>query len=321
MLTADSERPFDQATRDASLSVFSGAARVYLPGVDRADPMPWRHRYVRASLLTNRHRTAAARIAQLVLPCMVAQRPPALYRTHVKQLLDQSLGEQTDWEALAVELDETLSLLQLEVEDLREEKDLALMEALDSERGAADALQKLDAHRQQLRVRGEVPELVELEIDETIEVDSCAQAVALAASLKHLVLHPNAPRDISRMDESSNAELWGQRIWSHLQSLDAYAEARGPGFKTWCETSGHPRAISGKFILMTEARRSARMNDYVTTVICRSTRPSLLRGSWRCLRTSSRSRAAACRFLASTFMTTPRGRPARCISASSVLMT
>lgn len=253
MLTVESERRFDQATRDASLSVFGGAARVYLPGIDPANPMPWRHRWVRASLLTNRHKTAAARIAQLVLPRMVAQRPPALYRTHVKQLMDQPLGEHTDWEALAVELDEALSGLQLEIEDLREEKDLALMEALESEREAADALAKLDAHRQQLRVRGEVPEIVEQEVAETADVDSCAEAVARASELKHLVVHSDAPRDISRMDESPNSELWGQRIWAHLQSLDAYAEARGPGFKTWCETAGHPRAIASKFISMTES--------------------------------------------------------------------
>lgn len=253
MLTADSERLFDQAMRDASLSVFGGAARVYLPGIHPANPMPWRHRWVRANLLTNRHKTAAARIAQLVLPRMVAQRPPALYRTHVKQLMDQSVGEQTDWEVLAVELDEALSLLQLEIEDLREEKDLALMEALESERDAADALAKLEAHRRQLRIRGEVPELVEQEVDEAADVDSCAQAVALAAGLKHLVVHPDAPRDISRMDESPNSELWGQRIWAHLQSLDAYAEARGPGFQIWCENAGHPRAIASKFISMTES--------------------------------------------------------------------
>lgn len=254
MLTAESERLFDESLRDVSMSVFDGAARVYLPGIDASNPLPWRHRYVRAHLLSDRPRTAAARIAQLVLPRMVAQRPPVLYRTHVKQLLDRSLGEQTDWEALAIDLDERLTWLQRDAEDLREEKDLALMEALDSAREAADALQKLDTLRAEFRVQGQVPELIEQEADAVSAIGSCADAVQLAASLKYVTVHPDAPRDIDRMDESPNAELWGQRIWAHLQSLDAYGRSKGPGFKTWCETSGHPRAISGKFISMTESQ-------------------------------------------------------------------
>lgn len=253
MLTSESGRGFDESLREVSMSVFDGAARVYLPGIDASNPMPWRHRYVRAHLLSDRPRTAAARIARLVLPRMVAQRPPALYRTRVKQLLDQSLGEQTDWEALAIELDERLTRLQRDTEDLREEKDLALLEALDSAREAADALQKLDVLRAEFRVQGQVPELVEQEADAAPVVGSCADAVQLAASLEYVTVHPDAPRDIDRMDESPNAELWGQRIWAHLKSLDSYARSNGPGFKTWCETSGHPRAISGKFISMRES--------------------------------------------------------------------
>jgi hypothetical protein len=260
MLTTESQLAFDAAQRDTSMSVFDGAARVYLPGIDPSNPMPWRHQYVRAHLLSDRPRTAAARIGQLVLPRMVAQRPPALYRTHVKQLLDQSVGEQTDWEAIALELDERLTGLKSDVEGLREEKDLALMEALDSEREAADALHRLDALRAELRIQGQVPELIEQDAAEAPLVTSCADAVELAATLKNLVVHPDAPRDIDRMDQSPNAELWGQRVWSHLQSLDAYAAAKGPGFNVWCETSGHPRAIASKFIAMTESK-TVRTNE------------------------------------------------------------
>ena len=260
MLTAESEAAFDDLQRDASMSVFNGAARVFLPGIDPANPMPWRHQYVRSHLLSDRPGTAAARIGQLVLPRMVAQRPPVLYRTHVKQLLNQSLGEQTAWEAMALELDERLTQLRHDTEALRDEKDLALMEALDSEREAADALQKLDALRAEFRTQGQVPELIEQEAGSAVLVTSCADAVELGATLKHVVIHPDAPRDIDRMDQSPNSELWGQRVWTHLQALDAYASNKGPGFKIWCETSGHPRAIAAKFIAMTESE-TVRTNE------------------------------------------------------------
>lgn len=254
MLTSDSEPGFDSAMRPSSMSVFGGAARVYLPGIDPSDPVPWRHRYVRTQMLTDRPRIAAGRIAHLVLPRMVAQRPPEIYRTRVKQLLDQTLGdEQTDWKAMALELDQVVTELQADNEELREEKDLAHMEALESERAAADALHKLEALRSRLRVIGEVPEALEQQVAEAPIVSSCADALNLAEQLENIMVHPDSPRDIDRMDQSPDAELWGQRLWTHLQSLDAYATEKGAGFKTWCENSGHPLAISPKFIAMTES--------------------------------------------------------------------
>ncbi len=85
------------------------------------------------------------------------------------------------------------------------------------------------------------------------QAQSCAEAVELAGSLRHIRIHPDAPRDIERMDESPKSELWGQRLWKHLLALDAYAEAKGPGFQAWCESAGHPEAVSSKFIAMTES--------------------------------------------------------------------
>ena len=253
MLTADSEPAFEAAMRPSSMSVYRGAARVYLPGIEPDDPMPWRHRYVQAHVLTDTPRIAAGRIARLVLPRMAAQRPPQIYRTGVKQLLDRSRGEQTDWEAMALELDQAVTALQTENDGLREEKDLALMEALESERDAADALRKLEALRSRFRTTGGAPEVVEEEAGREPLVASCADAIELASQLAHVKIHPEAPRDIERMDQSPDAELWGQRMWAHLQSLNAYAAEAGPGFKSWCETSGHPRVISAKFIAMTES--------------------------------------------------------------------
>ena len=253
MLTSDSERDFVAATHAQSMSVYDGAARIYMPGIDREDPQEWRHRIVPTQLLTERPATAAVRISRLVLPRVVAQRPPMLYRTRVKQLLDQSAGDGVDWQRLAEDLDLTVADLRGELERAREERDLALMEALDSEREAADALRRLDALRDRIWALGEAPAGSEDRSIRVADARSCAEAVALAAELPNLVIHPDAPRDVDRMDQSPDAALWGQRLWDHLQSLDAYAAEKGPGYRTWCETSGHHRAISSKFISMTES--------------------------------------------------------------------
>lgn len=255
MLTATSEDDFVASTHGTNMAVFNGAVRVYLPGIDSEEPQPWRHRYVQAHLLSERPQTAAARISQLVLPRAVAQRPPVLYRTHLKQLLDASLGADTDWQALAEDLDTALSALQAEIDGLRDDRDLAQMEALESEREAADALQRLDALRAQFRVLGETPEVVEAEGPQDATATSCAEAIHIARHLDNIVIHPDAPCDIDRMDQNPNAELWGQRLLNHLRSLDAYAAEKGPGFLTWCESSGHPRAISAKFVSMVESER------------------------------------------------------------------
>lgn len=253
MLLAQSAEVFVAATHASGMSVYDGAARVYLPGVSAGEPEPWRHPTIPAHLLTDRPTTAAVRISRLVLPRVVAQRPPMLYRTRVKQFLDRSLGADIDWQALAVDLDGRVTALKAETEAMREEKDLALLEALDSELEAADALQRLDGLRVRLSELGEHPDGHEARSPLVAEARSCAEAVALAAGLENVVVHPAAPRDIDRMDQSPASALWGQRLWNHLRSLDAYAAEKGPGFLTWCETSGHPRAISSKFIAMAES--------------------------------------------------------------------
>ncbi len=93
---------------------------------------------------------------------------------------------------------------------------------------------------------GEVPEAIEQDVGQAPIVNNCADAIQLAGQLKQVAIHPDAPGDIDRMDESADAELWGQRLWRHLQALDAYAIEKGPGFINWCESSGNPRVDSSR---------------------------------------------------------------------------
>lgn len=254
MLFAESEAGLVAALHGESMAVYGGDARIYLPGIDPAEPEPWRHRVISSELLTDRPEVAASRIAGLVLPRAVRQRPPEIYRSVVKPLLDRSrAGDVANWQRIAEDLDAVVSRLKDDLESVREERDLAVMEAAESERDAAIALQRLDAVRDRLRSLGEDPEHFEHGAAHEATVASCADAIAIGKTLPNITIHPDAPQDVDRMDQSPHASLWGQRVLNHLRALDAYAEAKGAGFATWCESSGHHRVVSLKFISMTES--------------------------------------------------------------------
>ena len=252
MLTADSEDAFNKALPDISLKVYRGGARIYLPGITESDPQPFRHRYLLSDRLTRRAAIAARRIAQLVLPMMLAQSPPAIYRTRLKPILDGR-----DWQQIAIDLDEELNGpegLKQRNEELRLEKAIAYEEATISEREIDRLLRKSELLRSRLRDLSESPEAVELGVEEFASPSTCHDAVTKALELPHIEIHPNAPVDIGRLDEAEDSELWARRIWKHLNSLNTYAGIKGPGFLSWCENSGNDRAITSRFIAMSESQ-------------------------------------------------------------------
>ena len=256
MLTTDSQPAFNDVMDPLSLSVFQGAVRVYLPGIDKDDPRPWRHRYTRARNLSADPHKAANVVVRQVLPRMASQRPPEIYRQRIRHLLNR---QRHDWEKLAEELDVELRQVQREKEDLQLERDIALDEATLSERQAVRVRRRLDQLRNYVRELKGAPEAIENAVDDEIDPKSCAEAIILADSLEHICIHPNAPQDVARMDESADAGLWAQRILRHLQALDAYAKEKHDGFSgsfwEWCENSGSDYALSTKFVAMTESER------------------------------------------------------------------
>ena len=252
MLTADSEDAFNAALPDISLKVYRGGARIYVPSMVESDPQPHRHRYVLSDRLTARAPIAARRIAQMVLPMMLAQSPPAIYRTRLKPVIDGR-----DWEQIAIELDLEVNGphgLKQQNEALKIEKAIAYEEATNSEREIDGLLRKNELLRSALRKFSEPPEVVELETEGLVSPSTCEEAIVLARDLPHIEIHPDAPVDIKRLDESEDSELWARRIWKHLNSLNAYAEEKGPGFQNWCESSGNDRVIAPRFIAMSESR-------------------------------------------------------------------
>lgn len=252
MLTADSEDAFNAALPDVSLKVYRGGARIYVPSMVESDPQPYRHRYVLSDRLTVSAPIAARRIAQMVLPMMLAQSPPAIYRTRLKPAIDGR-----DWEQMAIELDLEVNGphgLKQQNEALRIEKAIAYEEATSSEREIDGLLRTNELLRGALRKLSKSPEALELEAEEFVSPSTCDEAVALARNLPHIEIHPDAPVDIERLDESEDSELWARRIWKHLNSLNAYAEEKGRGFQNWCESSGNDRVIASRFIAMSESR-------------------------------------------------------------------
>ena len=252
MLTANSEDAFNNALPDISLKVYRGGVRIYLPGVTESDPQPFRHRYLLSDRLTQRAPIAARRISQLVLPMMLAQSPPAIYRTRLKPILDGR-----DWQQIAIDLDEELNGpegLKKRNEELRLEKAVAYEEASVSEREIDRLLRKNELLRTRLRDFSESPETVELDAEKLSSPSTCHDAVTMARELPHIEIHPDAAVDIDRLDEAEDSELWARRIWKHLNSLSAYADNKGPGFLSWCENSGNDRAMSSRFIAMSESQ-------------------------------------------------------------------
>ena len=252
MLTADSEDAFNEALPDVSLKVYRGGARIYVPTIADADPQPYRHRYILSDRLTDRAPIAARRIAQIVFPMMLARSPPVIYRTRLKPVIDRR-----DWEQIAIDLDKELNGpggFTHQNENLKIEKAIAYEEATNSEREIDQLLRKNELLRSRLRELSESPETVELAVEEDASPSTCQDVVTLAMQLPHIEIHPDAPVEIARLDASEDSELWGRRIWRHLNSLNAYAEAKGPGFPSWCETSGNDRVVALRFIAMSESQ-------------------------------------------------------------------
>ena len=252
MLTADSEDVFNTALPDISLKVYRGGARIYVPSMSEIDPQPYRHRYILSGRLTDRAHVAARRIGGMVLPMMLAQSPPAIFRNRLKPVIDRR-----DWEEIAIDLDRELNgpkgLKRLN-ENLRIEKAVAYEEATNSEREIDRLLRRNELLRARLRELNESPEMVEQDANYDESPSTCIEALEMAKRLPHIEIHEEAPVEIDRLDESEDSELWARRTWRHLNSLNAYAEAKGPGFPSWCENSGSDRAISSRFIAMSESQ-------------------------------------------------------------------
>ena len=194
---------------------------------------------------------------------MIAQSPPAVYQNRIRKLLS---GINRDWQETAFEqdtrireLEDLINRLRSDVSDLNLYRDLAIEEAIESEIVAESARLKLDQLRAYVRLLGKTPEVIEQQVDEHVVASSCREAIQTAQQLDLIVIHPDAPQDIERLDQDEDSRLWAAKISRCLRSLNTYANHKRNGdfegnFKTWCDNSGHDdRLNSRKFVALRES--------------------------------------------------------------------
>lgn len=219
------------------LGIHSGAARVYLPNSGPAGLRSERHRFVPRSRVERSLGAAGDDIVQLLTPSVTATPPPPLYKSIERALVVASSGTDTR-QLLELALNENHTY-QSEIEQLRAEKAILEEENLDllaeteelqeSFNHMAAALQS--TARAKSHDRSPATEL-------SATVDSIGEAIADASRLSGLAVHPDAAREIDKLDSSIESSKWANAIWRGLRALDAYASegANGAGgFWEWCQ--------------------------------------------------------------------------------------
>lgn len=261
MLTARTQNRFHEQADLVNMSVFDGAVRIYLPAIDSYDPQPWKHRYILRRYLPSDPRLASNRIVDQVLRRTIAQKPPQVYLDTIRPLF---LAQNRDWEVYAMELDdenirlrEEIERLQTEKVDIQDEKDLMMEEAMEGERIANKLMYRINVLRQELRIVGVSPEVIEQKVREVPLPVSCSEAIVQARELERVVIHDDAPREIGRLDSDEDSSLWGKRMYRFLLALEAYAKAKSEDFSgnfmTWCVDSGSDHSIPSKFVALGES--------------------------------------------------------------------
>ena len=242
VLPPSAQRIFE-ALVGKDLSVWGGAARVYLPG-----PLtePSRHRYLRRDIVERNRREAGKRIAYMLAGPIAAQRAPSLYEK-VRPLLRNRAG-QTDAELVELydlelrEKADEIDVLRTEAEN-RDDRVLDLLG--DIEQMNEELVEERNRYRQ-LRWQYENPEG---DGDTAVlEIPTSASTLTEAAELcrKHLpgvVLHGDACRDLDELDSAPEGSAWASRSWAGLRALHAYASEAAEfngGFWEWCKHSPHP---------------------------------------------------------------------------------
>lgn len=269
MLTKQTQDQFDKLMTHIYMSVFDGAVRIYLPDIDAYDPQPWKHRYIRSRHLPDDPLKASDLIVKRILPRIITHRPPEIYDTTVRRLL---AGQNRDWQELALDQDGVISELKDEIRrlgsELQDQKDevwIAYETADESEKEIGILKNSLNKLENRLRMLNINPDVIEQEGEILDPPSSCMEAIERAqVHLEQIVIHPDAAQDIDRMDQNEHFALWGKRIYRHLQSLDAYSEAKASkyegGFMPWCQHSGNMYTVPPKFIAMKESE-SVRNNQ------------------------------------------------------------
>jgi hypothetical protein len=98
-------------------------------------------------------------------------------------------------------------------------------------------------------------------------VESIAEAVALAQRLDGVVVPEDAARDIDTLDSTVTAGAWAKATWRGLRAFDEYVRDRdrvSGGFWEWCANSQSPRAWPATSKKLSMSESEAVMNNQKT---------------------------------------------------------
>ena len=246
------------------MSVWSGACRVYLPGVNLEDLEPHRHRYFLARRLGWQSLDAGLLLARHLSPLVARQRAPEVY-VKLRGLLDYDFQAQRDelLDELEREMSDNSDLV-AKVQSTTESYELAAMEAEDldellvrSQQNLVDVWTAIDS----AGVRREVEEQMGLRMKQSEELvpdppDACGELAPLAQLYLDRVTFPDeACVDIERLDQHLEGRKWARTSWRALQALNAYAkdsDTFSGGFHAWC-ASGRPFSWNKDKMAMSES--------------------------------------------------------------------
>lgn len=221
------------------LSVWGGAARLYLPGsLD-----PWRHRYYLRKIIEQHHREVGRRISRSISGAAAARRAPAPYEA-VRALLRGS-GHGAD-EMLSLAYDEiqslegTIDALRSDIER-RDERLLERVIDIEQLNEELEAAQRMTRYWMERALGGD--ELIESDESVPDQVSSSTEAAEFCQRHLSLVSLPDdAIVDLVDLDAAPESTAWAKTAWRGFRALQAYAEQAAEtngGFWQWCERGAH----------------------------------------------------------------------------------
>jgi hypothetical protein len=245
--------------------VFSGAVRLYLPGLQADDPDDrFRHRFFPVRQIAAHPRRAASMLAGRLARLQIHPPIPRAWDqlgALLRRPSDEAVGtraaeiaterrsatESDDLGALRAEIDALTKLL-AEADLIREELERDAAEQITSLEASvataeaerfddADELEELrrerDALQRNMRLLAQPPGLIDESPDDPHQLavpESIADAIELAQErLTCVVIPDEALRDIDELDGTAKYQVWGSTIWQGLLALNEYARTKAAG--------------------------------------------------------------------------------------------
>ena len=232
-LVAHVARPEDRATLAGllgpDLDIHDGSLRIYLPGVDRRDPRPWRHRYVARHRLELFDGRSWDRVTAPVVRIAAQLRPPSSYRDQVHHLL------RPRWSDADIEqLMNRVSDLEDERDWLREEFNQT-RERLRTTLDEKDELSRdLDQSRREARwLRDQQPDTGAAHQDDDAETEPSVRTFSDVIEMfeSSWVMLGEGVTLALDLDDEPERSTWAQTARRALDSLDRYARAKAAGYR------------------------------------------------------------------------------------------